>query len=66
MRVLNDFDRMPFGKYKEELMQDVPADYLWYLWTNGMSHKSETDAVANYIKRSLNALKIECPNKLWS
>jgi uncharacterized protein (DUF3820 family) len=30
-----DLDRMPFGKHKGEPMQDVPAHYLRWLWTEG-------------------------------
>ncbi len=56
---------MPFGKYKGTLMQDVPADYLHYLWTNGMKEKTKTDSVADYIQRSLSALKQEDKDKLW-
>ena len=28
---LNDLDRMPFGKWKDELLMDVPAGYFRWL-----------------------------------
>jgi hypothetical protein len=30
-----DLDLMPFGKHKGEPMQDVPAHYLRWWWTEG-------------------------------
>jgi hypothetical protein len=66
MRILSDIDLMPFGKYKGTPMQDVPSDYFHYLWMNGMKHKIQTDSVADYINRSLSALKQEAPDKIWN
>lgn len=61
-----DTSPMPFGKHKGEMMQDVPASYLHWLWTEGeMKHQTKTDAVADYIYRNLNALKQEYPNGIW-
>lgn len=60
---LDDVDKMPFGKHKDTPMQDVPASYFHYLWNNGM--KSERSPVANYIRRSLSALKKENPDLIW-
>jgi hypothetical protein len=64
---LEDTDKMPFGLHKGKLMQDVPVWYLHYLWTNGIRGNMREDAaaVADYIARSLNALKLECPDKIW-
>lgn len=62
--VLDDLDKMPFGKHKGEPMQDVPAAYFHYLWTNGMSKKKH-DPVADYIRRNLTALKQEHPDGIW-
>ena len=56
---------MPFGKFKGSPMQDVPASYLHYLWTNGMQNDL-TSNVANYIRENLNALKKELPDAIWS
>ena len=64
--ILSDTDKMPFGKYKGLPMQDVPADYLHYLWQAGLKSKVTTDSVAEYINRSLSALKQEYPNGIWA
>lgn len=60
---MKDTDPMPFGKYKGKLMQDVPASYLHYLWTNGM--KNDDSPVANYIRENIDALKEEHPDGIW-
>ena len=41
MKQLQDTDPMPWGKWKGKPMQDVPADYLFWLWTNGSAYKAE-------------------------
>lgn len=61
---LNDDSPMPFGKYKDIPMQDVPASYLHYLWHNGM--KYEHTLVANYIRKSLDVLRTENEDLIWS
>ncbi len=63
MKDLLDTDLMPFGKHKGIPMQDVPADYLHYLWQNGLS--KDKKPVAIYIRRCLNALKQETPDLIW-
>jgi hypothetical protein len=60
---LEDLDPMPFGKYKGKPMQDVPANYLHWLWTSGK--ESDDDPVSDYIRRNLNALKKEIPDAIW-
>jgi uncharacterized protein (DUF3820 family) len=57
---------MPFGKWKGECMQDVPASYLRYLWTNGLNSETKTNPVADYIERNLDALKKEYPDGIWT
>lgn len=64
MKQLQDADRMPFGKHAGVLMQDVPASYLHWLWSNGKS-TDKTCQVADYIRRNLAALKAEYPNGIW-
>lgn len=68
-RELDDTDPMPFGKYSRTdpptLMQDVPARYLHYLWTAGKEREVGRCAVADYIKRNLDALKMEHPDGIW-
>lgn len=64
MLELGDLDPMPFGKHKGVPMQDVPARYLHWLWTNGLDkdHRSE---VGKYIHKNLDALKQEHPDGIW-
>jgi len=64
MKQLDDTDPMPWGKHKDEPMQDVPASYLNYLWTNG-KEKDMRCPVADYIRRNLTALKQEYKNGFW-
>lgn len=65
MPELTDLDPMPFGKYKGTPMQDVPVDYLHWLWTkSGMSHQTDSN-VHHYIKKSLHALKLEDSDLIW-
>lgn len=49
---------MPFGKYKDVLMANVPASYLIWLYDNG---KCSVD-VKSYIVENLDALKLEIKN----
>ena len=65
MNQLQDTDLMPFGKHKGEMMQDVPASYLHWLWTNGKSN-DKLCPVADYIRRNLSALKTEYKDGLWT
>lgn len=61
---LNDLSAMPFGKYRGKPMQDVPADYLFWLWTNGKEH-DKTCPVSDYIRRNIEVLKNEYPDGIW-
>lgn len=65
MNHLTDTDPMPFGKFRNEPMQDVPASYLHWLWTNGKKDDHQC-VVADYIRRNLNALKQEYRDGIWS
>ena len=64
MSQLTDTDPMPFGAHKGVPMQDVPASYFHYLWTNGMREDKRSE-VAAYIRRSLSALQEEHPDGIW-
>lgn len=69
-RELQDTDLMPFGKYKGTPMQDVPASYLHWLWTqnNGRDQRTQmlrSDPVLDYIRRNLSALKQEHEDGIW-
>lgn len=64
MKELTDTDSMPFGKHKGEPMQDVPARYFHWLWTEaGLS--DENNPVANYIRNNLTSLEQEYPDGIW-
>lgn len=65
MKELQDTDLMPFGKYTGTPMQDVPAQYLHWLWTNGKKH-DRACPVADYIRRNLSALKQEHKDGIWA
>ena len=63
---LTDDDPMPFGKYKGQKMLDVPASYLFWLWTNGKSQCPKgTDSVADYILANMASLKLDHPDGIW-
>jgi uncharacterized protein (DUF3820 family) len=66
MNTPTDMDLMPFGKYKGKPMQDVPASYLHWLWTEGLKDQVATHPVAAYINQNLHALKKEYANGIWS
>lgn len=61
---LGDLDPMPFGKFKGKPMQDVPASYLHWLWTNGKEHERDC-AVHQYIKDNRTLLESEYPDGIW-
>ena len=63
--MLNDESPMPFGKHKGKPMSEVPADYLFWYWTNGGEQKKDRDPVARYIDENLDALKQEYPDGEW-
>jgi len=62
--ILQDEDPMPFGKHKGERMEDVPASYLHWLWTQNEGD-AKGSSVMEYIKRNLPALKKELPDAIW-
>lgn len=71
MTTLSDLDMMPFGKYSRKPdgplpMQDVPARYFFWLWTEGGKAKEVRSCpVAEYINRNMGALKQEYPDGIW-
>lgn len=58
-----DTDLMNFGKHKNERLQDVPASYFHWLWTQ---RPISDKRLEKYIKNNLNALKQEYPDGIWS
>ena len=74
---LEDDDKMPFGAHQGKTMENVPASYLHYLWTNGLDGVAKNDPrsarepndrlrVANYIWNNLHRLQLEHPDGLWN
>lgn len=55
---MNDQDPMPFGKYKGEPLERVPASYLLWLRDQRCSHPE----VKRYIEENLTVLLSECPD----
>jgi uncharacterized protein (DUF3820 family) len=55
---MTDQDLIPFGKYKDEPMEKVPASYLLWLRDQNCSHSQ----VADYIDENLTVLLSECPD----
>ena len=56
-------DLMPFGKYSKppdgpRKMDDVPADYLLWLWDENVSHHD----VRAYIVENFETLLAQCPD----
>ena len=65
MNRLEDYDPMPFGMHKGEPMLEVPVNYLNYLWKECDLKWDNSSPVANYIRHSLGALKMEAPDLIW-
>lgn len=54
---MEDTDIMPWGKYKGLKMQDVPAEYLLYLYENLLDKGSD---IYQYIVDNLDTIKKQC------
>ncbi|MEA1848984.1 DUF3820 family protein [Chryseobacterium sp. MHB01] len=52
---MEDTDLMPYGVHKGKKMQDVPADYLLWLYEEGKL----TKPVREYIEDNLEVLKVQ-------
>jgi uncharacterized protein (DUF3820 family) len=52
---MNDYSRMPFGKYKNEKMANVPASYLLFLYKEGKCFGD----LQKYIEENMPVLKEE-------
>ena len=50
---------MPFGKHKGKDLEDVPADYLLYIYDNNMC----SEPIREYIEDNLDVLKHELKQK---
>jgi hypothetical protein len=63
---LEDDSPMPWGKHFGTPMEDVPADYLFFLWTErGKERQVKSCPVADYIQRNLETLEEEWPDGVW-
>lgn len=51
----NDESRMPFGQHANSKMRDVPAQYLLYLWDNGLHemHNQEGVRPGTYVHKQI-------------
>lgn len=58
-----DDDIFPFGKYKGERFEDVPADYFHWIWINKVYVGNVR--LENYIKNNLHVLKTENKDLIW-
>lgn len=56
---LSDISLMPFGEYKNHKMVNVPAEYLLWLYDNGLKDGD----VKTYIKENKIVLKWEVDNE---
>lgn len=65
--MLSDNDKMPFGKYKNVEMANVPASYLLWLYDEytlpGPRFGFQNSEVKAYIKENLDVLKSEIKDK---
>lgn len=67
---LNDNDPMPWGMHKGRPMQDVPADYMFWVWTDGgnvgpAEKRVNECPVAEYINRNIAVFEKEHPDGIW-
>ena len=64
MSILTHEDPMPFGKWRGTPMKDVPAKYLFWLWINGLSVRTDSD-VGDYIRDNIKELEASHPDGIW-
>ena len=62
---LTDTSIIDFGKYEGKMLQDVPADYLHWLWHSHLQHKV-TDKLHKYIRKNISTLEEENDDLIWS
>jgi hypothetical protein len=59
-----DTDPITFGQYEARPLQDVPADYLKYLWKNELA-KYSRDGVPDNLKPMVLS-KVMLANYIWN
>ncbi len=60
---LDDDASMPFGEHVGERMSDVPADYLLWLWDDGV-HAQPERPIHKYIRNTWKALLSDSPDTI--
>jgi hypothetical protein len=60
---MDDTSLFPFDKHKGKPMQDIPVEYLHWVWHNASG--THTTEVRDYIKKSMNSLRMEKPDLIW-
>lgn len=58
---MNDEDHIEFGKYKGRKLKHVPADYLLWLWDNGVWADKLHD-LHSYIRDNMSSLEQDAPD----
>lgn len=58
---MTDTDIMPFGKHKGLRLEQVPPDYLLWLWDNGVWAQRD-HVLHSYIRDSMSALEQDAPD----
>lgn len=61
MKSAYDSNIMPFGKYKGQLLGDIPDTYIIWMWENTdikneVSEDTERGAIARYFKLAYDSL----------
>lgn len=70
---MNDKSEMPFGKYKGVKLEDVPDEYLLWLYNDGEmeTHTTKRKELFDYIVDNLDAIKLNVeqnqtpPEEMW-
>lgn len=55
---------MPFGKHKGEMMKNVPASYLLFIWDEGPGFWQKPGAIHDYIAKRMKGLLREHPDHI--
>ena len=61
----NDLTPMPWGMHAGIPMQDVPASYMFWLWSSRGFEHDMVNPVAIYIRDNLSAFEQEYEDGIW-
>ena len=64
--IYTDQSPFPFGKYRGEAFEDIPAAYFHWVWHNCNPVTTEMKAVFKYIENNIDAFKCENRDLIWS